>query len=61
MHACARAGTHTHTPYLGSCARVSATVAEAVGWDTLDPSAPETLGRTSYRAAWGNLRTYGLE
>eukprot|EP00969_Alexandrium_andersonii_P303661 13424362-Alexandrium_andersonii.AAC.1 len=38
--------------YLGSWARVNATVAEAIGWDPLDPSAPATLGRTSYQAAW---------
>eukprot|EP00969_Alexandrium_andersonii_P242638 10717545-Alexandrium_andersonii.AAC.1 len=47
--------------HLGSWARVSATVAEAVGWGTLGPSSPETLGTTSYRAAWDNLRSYGLD
>eukprot|EP00969_Alexandrium_andersonii_P198604 8771229-Alexandrium_andersonii.AAC.1 len=47
--------------YLGSRARVSSTVTEAVGWDTLDPAAPSTLGKTSYQAAWGNLKSYGLE
>eukprot|EP00969_Alexandrium_andersonii_P033789 1477027-Alexandrium_andersonii.AAC.1 len=47
--------------YLGSWARVSSTVTEAVGWDTLDPAAPSTLGKASYQAAWDNLKSYGLE
>eukprot|EP00969_Alexandrium_andersonii_P267995 11841976-Alexandrium_andersonii.AAC.1 len=47
--------------YLGSWARVSSTVTEAIGWDILDPAAPSTLGKTSHQAAWGNLKSYGLE
>eukprot|EP00969_Alexandrium_andersonii_P083233 3672004-Alexandrium_andersonii.AAC.1 len=47
--------------YLGSWARACTTVADVIGWDVLDPAAPDTLGKTSYKAAWNNLRAYGLE
>eukprot|EP00969_Alexandrium_andersonii_P081002 3572301-Alexandrium_andersonii.AAC.1 len=38
---------------LGSWARVSSSIREAIGWGTLAAEGPDNQGKTRYQAAWG--------